>query len=115
MCETETNDCLSHVFRASLKSGYHNWKLGEITQRSAKQPQLVYVRYRDHVLYHYGEPLFQKPQTRECVGWLVYDCADYVIICWDRDANPPTLKNGDAKASGLVLLHESVLELRKIV
>jgi hypothetical protein len=50
------------------------------------------------------------PQVREAVGWLVYECGDYVTIAWDRDADPPTLKGSDSKASGLVLLRNDILE-----
>jgi len=80
----------------------------------AKLARIVYVRYRDHVLFHRGDPAAMKPQVREAVGWLVGDCQDYVIICWDRDAEPPTLKGGDPKASGLVILRSDVLELRSL-
>jgi hypothetical protein len=76
--------------------------------------EAVVVRYRDHVLYHRGEPAVVKPQIRECIGWLVYSNEDYVTICWDRDAEPPTLKGGDPKASGLVLLRSDILELKTV-
>lgn len=75
---------------------------------------LIHVRYRDHVLYHRMLPENLRPQTRECVGWLVYDCADYIILAWDREAGSPTLKGGDLKASGLVLLRSDILELDRI-
>jgi hypothetical protein len=74
----------------------------------------VYVRYRDHVIYHRGSPEAMRPQIREAVGWLVQECADYIIICWDRDAGPPTLKGGDPKASGLVVLRTDILEMKRI-
>jgi hypothetical protein len=80
----------------------------------AKEGALIYVRYRDHVLYHRSDPVLMKPQVRECVGWLVYEVPDYVILCWDRDAGAPTLKGGDSKASGLVLLCSDILELRRL-
>jgi hypothetical protein len=80
----------------------------------AEPESMVYVRYRDHVLYHRGDPMLMKPQIRECVGWLIYDCQDYIIICWDRDAEPPTLRGGDSKASGLVILKSDVLEYKKV-
>jgi hypothetical protein len=80
----------------------------------AKTEHVVYVRYRDHVLYHRGDPALMRPQVRECVGWLVYEAQDYIIMCWDRDAGPPTLKGGDAKASGLVLLRSDILEMKRI-
>lgn len=53
-----------------------------------------------------------SPQVREAVGWLVYNCDQYLTITWDRDAKPPTLKGGDPKASGLVLLKSDILELK---
>jgi len=80
----------------------------------AKKRNFVYVRYRDHVIYHRGSPEAMRPQIREAVGWLVHDCGEYVIICWDRDAGPPTLKGGDPKASGLVVLRTDILEMKCI-
>ena len=80
----------------------------------AEPKSLVYVLYQDHVLYHRGDPTVMKPQTRECVGWLVYEEPGYVIICWDRDAGAPTLKGGDPKASGLLILRSDIVELRRL-
>jgi hypothetical protein len=76
--------------------------------------KLVFVRYLDHVLYNRASALAMKPQTREAVGWLVYECEGYLILAWDRDAGPPTLKGGDAKASGLVLLRGDIVELKRL-
>ena len=75
---------------------------------------ILFVQYRDHVLYHCGDPTLMRPETREAVGWLVYECQDYVIITWDRGAESPTLKSKDPKASGLVILRDDILELRRI-
>jgi hypothetical protein len=55
-----------------------------------------------------------KPQVREAVGWLVYECDQYVTLTWDHDAEPPTLHGGDSKASGLVLLKSDILELKRV-
>ena len=76
--------------------------------------QLIFVRYLDHVLYSRNSAVAMKPQKREAVGWLVYDCELYVILSWDRDAEPPTLHGGDPKASGLVLLKSDILDLQRL-
>ncbi len=76
--------------------------------------QLIFVRYLDHVLYNRNSAVAMKPQTREAVGWLVYDCELYIILSWDRDAGPPTLHGGDPKASGLVLLKSDILDLQRL-
>jgi len=75
---------------------------------------LVFVRYMDHVLFNRGSPLFVKPQIREAIGWLNYECEEYIILSWDKDADSPTLKGGDPKASGLVLLKLAILELTNL-
>ena len=75
---------------------------------------LVFVRYADHVLYSRTSAMAMQPQVREAVGWLVYECDQYVTISWDRDAQPPTLHGGDPKASGLVLLKSDIITLERL-
>ncbi len=75
---------------------------------------LVSVRYLDHVLYHRTQALAMRPQERETVGWLIYECDQYVIIAWDQDSEPPTLRGGDPKASGLVILKTDITKLKRL-
>lgn len=83
-------------------------------QNLACQNNLIYVRYLDHVMFNRSSASFMKPQVREAVGWLVYECEEYVTLSWDRDADPPTLRGGDLKASGLVLLKSDILALKRL-
>ncbi len=110
---TQTPDC-----KFSPKAGSNSCKLPSKQDTGASplnSPQsLIFVRYRDHVLYNRSSALTMQPQIREAVGWLVYDCELYVILAWDRDAQPPTLHGGDPKASGLVLLKSDILVLQKL-
>ncbi len=82
--------------------------------QEAQNGAAIYMRYRDHVLYHMSNPDLMTPQTRECIGWLVDKKPDYVVIAWDRDCGPPTLKGGDSKASGLVVLRSDILEMKRV-
>ncbi len=75
---------------------------------------LIFVRYLDHVSYNRCSALVMSPQLREAVGWLVYECNDYLTLSWDRDAGPPTLHGGDPKASGLVLLKSDIIALEHL-
>jgi hypothetical protein len=75
---------------------------------------LIFVRYLDHVLFNRLPAWAMKPQVREAVGWLVYECEYYLTLTWDRDAEPHTLKGGDPKASGIVLLKSDIQELKKL-
>ena len=76
--------------------------------------RLIFVRYLDHVLYNRSSALVMKPQVRKAVGWLVYECEQYVTLTWDCDDEPPTLHGGDPKASGLVLLKSDILEIKRL-
>lgn len=78
----------------------------------ATDNRLIYIKYRDHVFFHRSDPLVLLPQVRECIGWLVYNATDYIIVSWDRDVSGPSIKGGDPKASGLVLLRSDILEMR---
>ena len=82
--------------------------------KDSKFKELIFVRYVDHVLYHRTSVLSMQPQVRETVGWLLYECEQYVTLTWARDGEPPTLKGGDPKASGLVLLKTDILELKRL-
>jgi hypothetical protein len=93
-----------------IKKGIHN---KQKTIQSVFE-NVVYIRYVDHVMFSRVEPLFMSPQTREAIGWLVYECEQYITIKYDQDAGPPTLKGGDPKASGLLLLRSDILEMKKL-
>src|SRR5665647_219253 len=101
------------------KAGSKSCKLESAQGSTGTSPlnplqQLIYVRYRDHVLYNRSIAAMMQPQIREAVGWLVYECEHYIILSWDRDARPPTLTGGDAKASGLVLLKNDILKFQRL-
>ncbi len=87
------------------------------SETSTKAPAVgdrIYCRYKDHVHFHRSGPDVMAPQIRECWGILHYACREYVIVVWDRDTGPPSLKGRDGKASGLVILREEIQELRRL-
>jgi len=86
----------------------------DLQSKRRTQPALAYVKYQDHVLYHRCNPQALAPQVRETVGWLVYDAPTYVIISWDRGSHPPRLRNSDLQESGLVILKNTILEMKEV-
>lgn len=96
------------------KSGFQHLTCQAQRKEIYKTNDLVYVCYTDHVIYNRTSALSLSPQKREAIGWLLYENDEYVTLSWDRDAGPPTIRNGDPKASGLVLLRKCILEMRKI-
>jgi len=79
----------------------------------AKPGQLVYVRYRDHVLFHNTDPTLLGPCVREVVGWLARETEDAICLCFDRTVGtlPGELPS---KGSGLIILKSDILEGREI-
>ena len=74
---------------------------------------LVYVRYVDHVLFRDMDPTHARPFTRECVGWLDYEDSETVRIVWERFAMPDPPNEAKPRATGLVILKKTILEMRR--
>jgi hypothetical protein len=85
----------------------------ELQLNGTEFKEVIFVRYLDHVLYNRSSALVMKPQVRKAIGWLIYECEQYITLTWDSDDDPPTLHGGDPKASGLVLLKSDIIELKK--
>jgi hypothetical protein len=55
-----------------------------------------------------------KPQVREAVGWLIYECDEYINLFYEHEAEPPNHRGGDPKSSGAVLMKTDILALRRL-
>ena len=79
-----------------------------------KEGSLVYIRYRDHVLFRNADPNIYRPAVREVVGWLVKENDEAVWILWDRSVCRLPHERIRAEESGLVILRSDILELRRL-
>jgi len=79
-----------------------------------KVGELVYIRYRDHVLFRDMDPNTARSFTRECVGWLDYEDQEHIRIVWERFAMPDPLGESKPRATGLVILKKAILEMHRI-
>ena len=87
----------------------------KISKTEVEFQNVVYIRYRDHILFNHSTPMLMAPLVREAIGWLVYECKQYITLVLDRDARPPTLKgNNDPKATGLVILCSDIAEFKRL-
>jgi len=87
---------------------------GDAMKSRWKAGCLVYVRYRDHVLFRNADSSLYSPALRETVGWLVKEDGDAVWILWDRSVEPLPHERFPAFESGLVILKNDVLEMKRI-
>ena len=72
---------------------------------------LLYVKYKDHVLFRNCNSSKMKPSVREVVGWLNFESTDNVCICYDKPVDPLPYEK---RESGFIILKSDVLEVREI-
>ena len=76
---------------------------------------VVYIRYLDHVLFKDVDPKnYSKPFVRETLGWLDHEDDESIRVVWERFAEPVHNKETKRRASGLVIMKNAILELRRI-
>lgn len=74
--------------------------------------KLVYVRYRDHILFRNSNPkLYFDVNLREAVGWLIFESEKLLCISNDRSVYP--LPNEECE-SGFSIIKSDIEELREI-
>jgi len=73
---------------------------------------VVYIRYRDHVLYRNTTEALENAAERETIGWLTQENRELVYIQHDRTIE--SLQYTSGTASGLVLLKSCILEIRAL-
>lgn len=73
---------------------------------------LLYVRYRDHVLYKNTDSSLLKPCVREVVGWLDRETDEFLCLCCERAVDQ--LPFGKPTESGFIILKSDVLETRRL-
>jgi hypothetical protein len=73
---------------------------------------IVYIRYKDHVLFRNTPEDLENAAERETVGWLTQETGELLCIQHDRTIEIPHQASGTA--SGLVLLKSCILEIRAL-
>lgn len=74
---------------------------------------LVYVIYRDHVLFINQDPEDIVVSVRVAIGWLVYQNSEEIVLLMDRSFNPqPSERIG--RSSGLRILRSNVLHISDV-
>lgn len=75
---------------------------------------LVYVRYQDHVLFKDCDSSKYFPWIRETIGWLDYDDEKSIRIVWERYAESFDNETVRMKSTGISLVKNAVMEIRKV-
>jgi len=73
---------------------------------------MVYIRYKDHILFRNITKPIKDATERETVGWLTGENNE--IICIQNDRTVKSLFQITGTASGLVILKNCILEIRAL-
>jgi hypothetical protein len=73
---------------------------------------IVYIRYKDHVLFRNTPEDLENAAERETVGWLTQETGE--LLCIQHDRTIESLNYSSGTASGLVLLKSCILEIRAL-
>ena len=82
--------------------------------RSPELGSLVFVRYQDHVLFRNVDPETAKPIVQEAWGQLQYEDPEYIRLVVARYQEPNNDGKATRKATGLVILKKTILEMHKL-
>lgn len=73
---------------------------------------LLYVRYKDHVIYKNIIEPAPEAVERETVGWLIHQNEEILLIEHDRTIQRQGISSG--KGNGVIILKSCVLEVRPL-
>lgn len=73
---------------------------------------IVYIRYKDHVLFKNTAKPVRDVVERETMGWLTHENKE--LICVEHDRTIENLQCASGTGSGLVLLKSCILEIRAL-
>jgi hypothetical protein len=76
-----------------------------------KNPRLLYLKYKDHVLFRKADPSLLTPCIRETIGWLIKETEEALYVVHDKSAN---LHPHRPVESGLIILQSDVITRRFI-
>lgn len=75
---------------------------------------MVYVRYRDHILFRNSKLGLYEPTVRETVGWIYKESDEAIWILWDKSNSTLPHERIQPRESGLVILKAEIMELRRL-
>jgi len=73
---------------------------------------IVYIRYKDHVLFRNTPQPIEDAAERETVGWLIGETGE--LLCIQNDRTIESLRYSSGTASGLLILKNCILEIRAL-
>jgi len=75
---------------------------------------IVYICYRDHLIFRNCDPNLFQPAMRECVGWVMKESDDAIWVVFDKSTKLMPYERTQPKESGLVILRSDICKLRRL-
>jgi hypothetical protein len=109
-----TNTDFAPQIVIGTKAGPKDCKLpSEEDTGTSSQIPLIYVRYKDHLIYKNLQKPESKAVERETVGWLTNQNEEIMLIEHDHTAASFNLASN--RGNGIIILKSCVLEIRLLL
>jgi hypothetical protein len=73
---------------------------------------LVYVRYKDHVLFKNIQQPIAEAVERETIGWLTMQNDEIMLI--ENDRTVPNAQIPSGQGSGVIILKNCIIEIHRL-
>ena len=74
---------------------------------------LVYVRYKDHVLFKNVEQPVAEAVERETVGWFTKETEEIMLI--EHDRTVPNIQIPSGQGNGIIILKSCIIEMHQLL
>ncbi len=81
-------------------------------RKIGKKIALIFVKYKDHVLFRNCDSSKIKPAIRTVVGWVVFENAEGLVICSDLPVKRSTSEK--SLESGFLILKSDIIERHEL-
>jgi hypothetical protein len=99
--------------KQKLFGGQFNTTIRSGTGKPESDGSAVYVRYKDHVLFKNIEQPTAEAMERETIGWLTKQDTDIILV--EHDRTIPNVEIPSGSGSGLIILKNCIIEIRKLL
>jgi len=88
-------------------------KKGAALAMASPEGSLVYVRYKDHVLYKNIQQPIAEAVERETIGWLSKQTDEIMLIEHDRTVASAQFVGG--QGNGVIILKNCIIKMRELL
>jgi len=85
----------------------------KLVSKQSMKGSMIYVKYLDHCWFRNVDPKLAKPIIQEAWGVLHHEASDHIRLI-AASYTDPTVKEEALRATGLVIVRSTILEMNRV-